>query len=556
MSLENIIINLKRTFWIIFISFFIYSCAAVSPPRGGPEDTTPPELIASSPEAGTLQFKGGEVTLTFSEYIDEKSIISAIQISPVLDPPIEIVYDDDQIVLEFPNELLPDQTYVITINRNLKDERKVALKESIQIAFSTGNIIDKGEIKGHIYGEDNYVVHLWKLLDGFTDSIFVKEPLYISEANDDGFFSFKYLSSGDYSLLGLERAAAGAALVRERMSYGVSPKKIYSVGVDSIISGIPLRPNREIPKLKLNFGEWVGKKWGWINFNQDLDNPIFEGIRLVDSQKKKIAPQLNQDLADKKKFLMLSPDTLSKGKSEFTIDNLLINGISMLENAKINFRTISKIDTSYLKIVKPESATSIRLDKDGGPLVPIIFSKPILEFSDSAFFVVSDSDTVVTKVNWANPIEISFKPNNGWEDKKDYQLMIFSNRLTPIEGKSLKDSIVYINIKSDKALGYGGLSGEIEYDSESAIIELMHLENKSEVFYSSVNSNNQFEFNKIPEGSYSMMIIDDKNNDSIYTNGSVFPFKASEWFYSHPDTFDVRANWDVDIGIIKLLEGK
>ena len=62
--------------------------------------------------------------------------------------------------------------------------------------------------------------------------------------------------------------------------------------------------------------------------------------------------------------------------------------------------------------------------------------------------------------------------------------MIFSNRLTPIEGKSLKDSIVYINIKSEKALGYGGLSGEIEYDSESAIIELMHLENKSEVFYS------------------------------------------------------------------------
>ena len=100
----------------------------------------------------------------------------------------------------------------------------------------------------------------------------------------------------------------------------------------------------------------------------------------MDSQQKKIVPELNQALADKKKFLMISPDTLSKGKSEFTIDNLLINGISMLENAKINFRTISKIDTSYLKIVKPESATSIRLDKDGGPLVPIIFSKPILEF--------------------------------------------------------------------------------------------------------------------------------------------------------------------------------
>ena len=93
--------------------------------------------------------------------------------------------------------------------------------------------------------------------------------------------------------------------------------------------------------------------------------------------------------------------------------------------------------------------------------------------------VVSDSDTVVTKVNWANPIEISFKPISGWLQKKDYQLMIFSDGLTPIEGKSLNDSIVFINIKSEKALGYGGLSGVLAYESQSTILELINLENKS-----------------------------------------------------------------------------
>ena len=556
MYYKNIISNLKIIYWIIIIPFFIYSCAAVSPPKGGPEDTTPPELVESNPKAGTLEFKGGKVILTFSEYIDEKSISSAIQLSPVLDPPIEIKYDDDQIILEFPNNLLPDQTYVITINRNLKDERKVALEQSIQIAFSTGKIIDQGEIKGQIHGEDNYVAHLWKLLDEFTDSIFVSEPLYISEANDEGLFSFKYLSPGNYSLLGLERAAAGAALLPERMAYGVSPQKIYSLSMDSVISGVPLRPNRETPQLKLNYGEWVGQKWGWINFNQELDNPTFEGLKLIDAEQREIKPRLIQDVEDKKKFLMISPDTLSKGKSEFIINDLSISGASKLKNAKISFRTVSKVDTSHLKILKPESSKSIRLDKDGGPIVPIIFSKPILEFSDSAFMVVSDSDTVVTKVNWANPIEISFKPISGWLQKKDYQLMIFSDGLTPIEGKSLNDSIVFINIKSEKALGYGGLSGVLAYESQSTILELINLENKSEIFYSSVNSNYEFEFNKIPEGPYSMMIIDDRNADNIYSYGSVFPFKASEWFYVHPDTFNVRANWDIDIGTIKLLEGK
>ena len=145
-----------KIFWqvcgTVCISFFIYSCAAVSPPRGGPEDKIPPELISSDPEEGSLRFKGGEVKLKFSEYIDEKSVQSAIQLSPVLDSPVEIKYNDDEIILLFPEKLLSNQTYVITINRNLKDERKVAIKQSIQIAFSTGDIIDKGEIKGQIYG--------------------------------------------------------------------------------------------------------------------------------------------------------------------------------------------------------------------------------------------------------------------------------------------------------------------------------------------------------------------------------------------------------------------
>ena len=98
-----------------------------------------------------------------------------------------------------------------------------------------------------------------------------------------------------------------------------------------------------------------------------------------------------------------------------------------------------------------------------------------------------------------------------------------------------------------------GLKGSIELDSKLGLIELQSLKNKKEIFRSSVNSNNHFEFKKIPEGSYSLMVINDINKDGIYNYGSVFPFKASEWFYSHSDTFKVRANWDIDLGNIDLL---
>jgi hypothetical protein len=50
------------------------------------------------------------------------------------------------------------------------------------------------------------------------------------------------------------------------------------------------------------------------------------------------------------------------------------------------------------------------------------------------------------------------------------------------------------------------------------------------------------------------MIIDDLDRDKKYSHGSAYPFQASEWFYIHPDTFDVRANWDIDVGPLKIGE--
>ena len=53
--------------WMVALMF--YTCAAVAPPDGGPKDETPPQFISAMPEAGSLHFKGGKVSIKFSEYI-------------------------------------------------------------------------------------------------------------------------------------------------------------------------------------------------------------------------------------------------------------------------------------------------------------------------------------------------------------------------------------------------------------------------------------------------------------------------------------------------------
>ncbi len=267
----------------------------MSAPDGGPEDITPPKLTSTNPEAGSLHFEGGLVTLNFSEYIDEKSLLNAVTISPKIDPEIEAIYDDDAILLQFPEDLLPDQTYVITINRNLKDERRVPLEQSIQIAFSTGDVIDEGMIFGQVHGDESYAVHLWKSSDTFSDSIFFTDPQYVSEANDSGHFEFKYLAPGDYVMLAVERSASGAKLVPERMAYGVGTQATYTIGINETVSGIPFRTRRETPPLKLTHGEWVGQKWGWMHFNQELDSATVKDLVITDVDENSIRPTIHQE---------------------------------------------------------------------------------------------------------------------------------------------------------------------------------------------------------------------------------------------------------------------
>ena len=132
--------------------------------------------------------------------------------------------------------------------------------------------------------------------------------------------------------------------------------------------------------------------------------------------------------------------------------------------------------------------------------------------------------------------------------------MIFSKGLIPIEGRSLKDSITFVTINSEKKMGYGGLTGFVKQNNIVPLVKLESMEKEPKFFHSAVNFDYQFQFNNIPEGFYRLMIIDDADKSNSFTYGYAKPFQPSEWFYVHPDTFQVRANWDIDIGLIMIEE--
>jgi hypothetical protein len=336
------------------------------------------------------------------------------------------------------------------------------------------------------------------------------------------------------------------------MAYGVSSKKVYQLEEKGQIRQIPLRLRKQIPPLKLTYGEWVGQKWGWIYFNQEIDTLNIDKIILTDESNKQFYPSIFRDLQDKTRALLTIDDTLSKGKVELDI----FSKIETLDRKKINFRVSGKRDTTNIKRIKPDGLEKIRVQKNGGPSVPIVFSKPIVQIGDSAIIMITDSDTLIEKANLINPIQINFTPSIGWFEKTDYNIKINSKKLKPIEGKFFLDSTITIPIKSEKALGYGGISGLIKENYNKALLKLSSLNDTPKFFYSSINTNLKFIFNTIPEGAYSLTLIIDEDDSESYTYGEVMPFRPSEWFYIYPDTFNIRSNWDIDVGTIIIEEGK
>ena len=546
---------ITKTFYFLSslgIGLAIYSCAAIAPPSGGPDDETAPKFIGSIPESGSTEFMGGKVVLQFSEYIDKKSIDRAISISPEPQTPVDVIYEDDEIHLFFPEELLLNQTYIISINRTLTDERNVALDKSIQIAFSTGSTIENGKIMGRVFGEEKYAVHLWKLNSDIIDTLFFSKPLYVSEADDKGFFQFNYLSTGEYSALAVDRSAAGLPLNRERIAYGLGPQLVYNLSSNEVIKNISFMVQRETPKIKLTHVDWKGPRWGWMHFNQSLNDISFEGVKIIDSDSSELTPNYYQDSSEKSRFLLTLNDTLNEGKVNLNIKKIVPNSGSSTSNSAISFRVSNDPDSSHLYLLKPPLTSIINKDNKGGPLLSVVFSKPIESFSDSAFQIISDSDTTLASMTKVNPMEFTFLPKKGWKEKKTYRLLLSSKYLLPIEGKSFSDPIKSIDVISKKKIGYGTLLGSLVGAQKPSIIRLKLISKVPEYFVSDVDSNDEFYVNELPEGKYELMVINDSNKDKIFNYGTIIPLKKSEWFYISPDTFEVRANWEIDIGKIEI----
>ena len=535
---------------------FIYSCAAIQAPPGGPKDIIPPKLIHAVPANGSIYFTGGRVELVFSEYLQENSVHNAIRIQPSLPEPLGIKYKGRTLWVDFPDSLIENQTYIISINRDLRDEHGVQLGQGLQIAYATGSEIDRGEINGKVYYDKPVALHLW-MVNSESDltQFYTSPPDYVTDADNEGNYSFYHLSPGSYRLIGVDRSSAGLSLDPERMIYGLSWRNIVQLDSNQVKDGINMRIAERSRKIKLIRGEWLGRYWGKLFFSDNISN--YEKLLSVHVIKDSsiLIPTTFLDMLDKKVLHFILPDSLpDDSRLTITIPAISQGERTLIDSGRVTVRASSESDTSYLDIINPKNGFEIKPEEDRVVPLDIFFSRIMKDsVNEDTIHLLSDTIAIPFSSQWLSPLHLQIVPKENWIPRSKFSLVIVRDRIFPFFGRSLQDSIKTIQISTTNFIGFGNLVGRIEKPYPQPLVaELVPFENEQSKQWTVVNSNSEFEISHVSEGKYLLLIFNDLDGTRNYSYGQVDPFQPAEWFRFLPDTITIRNNWDMEITGIRL----
>ena len=533
----------------------IFSCAAVMSPPGGPKDIIPPKLVETIPPDGTTHFKGDKVELVFNEYLDEDTIERAVIILPSSDKKLEFTYKGKRIYVEFHDSLFENQTYIISINRELSDEHGVKLDKGVQVAFSTGSEIDQGSISGKIEYFNEASLNLWKVRDSIDYiKFYERKPDYVFDASNNGGFEFKYLSSGEYRLTAVDRTVSGMPINLERTIYGLGWLPEINISNQKKIEGVNIRILEKTGPIKMINAESLQQSWGRISFSGDIKDIVDDlSIELIAEDSVIISADYFLNPKDNSKLYFITDNQINNYVSIRT-NSLKKNSINIVDSSKIRLKMESFNDTTDLSIIQPNSKYILDIEQEKIKPLKIIFSNLInTKLNKKSFSIARDSIAIPFEVFWESPLSINLFPKYNWEPNSSYTLRIMRDLIAPIYGRSLKDSIASIDFKTSSYTGFGSLLINTNIESNEQIFaELKNVEKLVPEFRSVVNSSGNTSMINIPEGNYFLMFFKDIDNNKVYSPGNIYPYVPSEWFYNYPDTVEIRSNWDMELEVVDI----
>ncbi|MGA1776634.1 MAG: Ig-like domain-containing protein [Flavobacteriaceae bacterium] len=508
-------------------------CAKRASPTGGPRDSIPPVLVNANPKLNTTFFDKEGFTLTFDEYVTLKDVSKQLIVSPPLSSSQYKVYPttgaSKKISLVLNDSLMDNTTYTFNFGESIVDFNEGNPTPFLTYTLSTGATIDSLYIKGKVLDafekdtETFISLQLYPVDSIYKDStIYTQKPLYVTSTLDTTVYRFQNLRAGKYNLIALQDLA-GNYLFDQSVDKIGFVNQLIELPQDSIID---LRLFKEKTNFSWDAPYFINDHHVALAYYGEYDAQPYKMISEV--------PSTFESLVTKSR----EKDSLNFWFKGATLDSIKF---------ELEIRDTLRTKTAFLKepiedslVISQFTKGTLRLKN----LFELSSNLPVTTVNNSRL-LVTNVDTVPVPAQLKilenyDRIAVDFEvlPNDR------YTVTLYPNALEDFWGRT-HDTLVY-RTSTKKIEDYGNIYLRVQHDSPHPyLIELLN-NNKVVRRYDSLVPGNNYSFELLDAGKYTVRLIEDANNNKLWDTGDYLEKRQPEKVIYYWKEIDLRANWDMN----------
>ena len=539
-------------------------------PPGGPEDTTPPEVLAVSPTPDTTHVDvDSKIKITFSERMLARITEESIFISPLPRKPPDFSWKGRELVLTPQEPLQPERTYVISIGTDAQDLRRNRLSQSYTFAFSTGSRLDCRKISGEVWTKKEVGlgremgISIWAyLISGDKTEIDPQKqkPDYVTQANGRGEYILENLSPGEYRLFAVQDVNRDLAWDWEKEAVGMTAQDVElteQVTTRTHVDFVLAKRDRAGPNLLRCFS--INRNLVRLEFDEELagepilDPDNFRILAASGQRALRITFVFFRDTDTRKIFLIteqMSPGEeyeLSVLEARDKAGNFLdtVSSVCLFEASEV-FDTLAPQIT---QTSPQDGETDVPFDAK----TKLTFDEPPDRESVEAAFSLIDSNQaqVSGRSWWSSPNEFAFAPDSLLCGNMKYQIKLLGAAVSDLLGnRSTTDSAFTSSFVTSDPTNMGAVSGSVEMvdkeEPKSIVLTLWSLEKPKLSYQITLARPESFLFERVLAGKYFLGGCIDSDGNGDFSLGQTEPFVPVEPFTTYPDTIRVRPRWETE----------
>ncbi len=536
---------LLKVYAEILFLLFLVSCATVVAPGGGPEDKLTPRVAGIYPPPNsTNQPAKLNIKIEFDEWINAAVTRGAVLISPPIEKRLRTEVDGNLLSISSAARLDSGTTYTVTVGSGIKDLRGNPLSEPFLLVFSTGAVIDSLSITGRVLRTSQMIrekqfpsIGLYLMGEGrkqrnylkkYRDSAFVgpdtlprltvEEPLFITQADSNGFFRFRGLKEGRYRVAAFVDLNGNQRMepITEWAGLGEGDVILDSAFTDTLWFSLS---DQDTTALRLETAEQVGSRILQATFSRNVwwdsvfTNPENCFLRRRDSSRihpVMVYPSSRNDIPHFYFAARPPVDSLLDFVCLSARDSLGRTLDERLASVSVTWKRMPA-DTLGPKLAGMTPASGAKMVFPKTP-IELIYSEPVRadSLTDSLWLVLLQ-DTIPAVISQKAPNRIEVRGPDDWAtDSKIRLVRSFSDTtLAPADSTGFRDTIVtkrfetMLQFETVPRLRTAVLEGKIPGAAQDTWVRLRFVET-GEYRKEKCRADGSFRFEMLAEGNYAL----------------------------------------------------